>query len=246
MEETIKRLAEWLGGCRRAVFFGGAGVSTESGIPDFRSAHGLYGGAGGRSYEDMLHIRYFQAYPDDFWTFYKKVMLYPDAKPNAAHRALSALEAQGRLRCVLTQNIDGLHQRAGSRRVMELHGSVHSNTCTRCGRSFGLDWVLAYEGTPHCACGGLVRPDIVLYGEPLNPAVIEAAVREVEGCDLLIVGGTSLVVHPAAGLIEYLRPHVPLALINRDPTPYDGRAGLVIRQNIALALDEAARLCGAE
>jgi len=144
---------------------------------------------------------------------------------------------------VLTQNIDGLHQAAGSRKVLELHGSVHRNTCMRCGRQFDLAWVLSQEGTPHCPCGGLVRPDVVLYGEPLDNEVLEAAVRAVRGCDLLIVGGTSLVVHPAAGLVGYLRAGVPLVLINRDETPYDSLAALVIRENIAEVLDEAVRLC---
>ena len=243
MSEAAKQLAKMLEKSKRTVFFGGAGVSTESGIPDFRSAHGLYGGAKGKSYEDMLHIRYFLTSPDEFWAFYKNVMLYPDARPNAAHIALARLEAAGKLDCVLTQNIDGLHQAAGSRKVLELHGSVHRNTCMRCGRQFDLAWVLSQEGTPHCPCGGLVRPDVVLYGEPLDDEVLEAAVRAVRGCDLLIVGGTSLVVHPAAGLVGYLRAGVPLVLINRDETPYDGLATLVIRENIAQVLDEAVRLC---
>ena len=243
MSEAAKQLAKMLEKSKRTVFFGGAGVSTESGIPDFRSAHGLYGGAKGKSYEDMLHIRYFLTSPDEFWAFYKNVMLYPDAKPNAAHVALARLEAAGKLDCVLTQNIDGLHQAAGSRKVLELHGSVHRNTCMRCGRQFDLAWVLSQEGTPHCPCGGLVRPDVVLYGEPLDDEVLEAAVRAVRGCDLLIVGGTSLVVHPAAGLVGYLRAGVPLVLINRDETPYDSLAALVIRENIAEVLDEAVRLC---
>lgn len=243
MSEAARRLAKMLEKSKRAVFFGGAGVSTESGIPDFRSAHGLYGGAKGKSYEDMLHIRYFLTFPDEFWTFYKNVMLYPDAKPNAAHAALARLEAAGKLDCVLTQNIDGLHQAAGSQKVLELHGSVHRNTCTRCGRHFDLVWVLRQPGTPHCPCGGLVRPDVVLYGEPLDEEVLEGAVHAVRGCDLMIVGGTSLVVHPAAGLVVYLRAGVPLALINRDETPYDGLATLVIRENIAQVLDEAVRLC---
>ncbi len=239
MKETVQRLAQMLKESKRTVFFGGAGVSTESGIPDFRSAHGLYGGAKGKSYEDMLHIRYFLSSPDEFWTFYKNVMLYPDAKPNAAHAALARLEAAGKLDCVLTQNIDGLHQAAGSHKVLELHGSVHRNTCMQCGRHFDLAWVLAQEGTPRCPCGGLVRPDVVLYGEPLDEEVLGAAVHAVRGCDLLIVGGTSLVVHPAAGLVSYLRRGVPLVLINRDETPYDGLATLVIRDNIAQVLAEA-------
>lgn len=236
MENELSLLREHLTAAHNAVFFGGAGVSTESGIPDFRSAHGIYAGAQGHSYEEMLSLRYFQNHTDTFWDFYKNVMLYPAAKPNAAHYALAALEKRGVLSAVLTQNIDGLHQAAGSRHVVELHGTVHSNTCLRCGARYDLSYVLAAQGTPHCACGGVLRPDIILYGEPLCEPVLQEAVSAVERCDLLIVGGTSLVVHPAAGLITYRRRGVPLILINRDETPYDDRAQLILRGNIATVL----------
>ena len=245
MTQETEILRQWIAEARNIVFFGGAGVSTASGIPDFRSAHqGIYNTPGGRSYEEMLSHEYFVTHPDEFWDFYRRVMLYPDAKPNAAHLALAELERRGKCKAVVTQNIDGLHQAAGSEKVLELHGSVHRNTCMRCGRQFDLAWVLSQEGTPHCPCGGLVRPDVVLYEESLrDDEVLEAAVRAVRGCDLLIVGGTSLVVHPAAGLVGYLRAGVPLVLINRDETPYDSLAALVIRENIAEVLDEAVRLC---
>ncbi len=239
MEEDLLKLRELLEKSRRIVFFGGAGVSTESGIPDFRSAHGLYNGARGRSYEEMLSLRYFLNHPDSFWDFYRNVMLYPAAKPNDAHYALARLEKRGVLSAVLTQNIDGLHQLAGSRHVVELHGAVRTNTCLRCGKRVSLDEVLKTSGTPHCACGGVLKPDIVLYGEPLNEAVLDEAVTEAENCDLLIVGGTSLMVHPAAGLITYRRQGVPLVLINRDETPYDNRAQLILRQNISSVLKAA-------
>ena len=233
------RLEQMIQKARNVVFFGGAGVSTESGIPDFRSAHGLYTqGDESRSYEDMLSIRYFVNRPDDFWAFYKSVMLYPNAEPNRAHYALARLEKQGKLKAVVTQNIDGLHQKAGSKNVLELHGTVLQNTCLQCGKRYGLDDVLAREGTPHCECGGTLRPDIVLYGEPLNDRVMDAAIRAVMDCDLLIVGGTSLVVYPAAGLLGYRRG-AKLALINRDETPFDNRADLVIRDSIAQVLDDA-------
>ncbi len=214
-------------------------MSTESGIPDFRSAHGLYNRAQGKTYEEMLSIGFFRSQPDAFWQFYKTVMLYPDARPNAGHSALARLEAQGKLKAVLTQNIDGLHQAAGSHNVYELHGSVLRNSCLRCGKTYGLPAVLAQQGTPHCDCGGMLRPDIVFYGEMLDDAVMEASIRAVSRCDLLIVGGTSLTVYPAAGLLQYRGASAKLALLNRDPTPYDRYADLVVRENIASALDGA-------
>ncbi|MDD3214734.1 MAG: NAD-dependent protein deacylase [Eubacteriales bacterium] len=220
------------------VFFGGAGMSTESGIPDFRSAHGIYRQAQGRSYEEMLSIGFFRSRPDDFWRFYKNVMLYPKAKPNAGHLALARLEKQGKLKKVITQNIDGLHQAAGSRDVCEVHGSVHRNSCLACGKTYDLAYVLSQQGTPRCTCGGMLRPDIVFYGEPLDADVMEAAVRAVTRCDLLIVGGTSLTVYPAAGLLDYRRG-AKLALVNRDETPFDQRADLVVRDSIAQVLDAA-------
>ncbi len=234
-----QELAELIQKSKNILFFGGAGVSTASGIPDFRSAYGLYRQQReGRSYEDMLSIRYFLNEPEAFWHFYKTVMLYPDAKPNAAHYALARLESAGRLKAVVTQNIDGLHQAAGSRSVIELHGSVHRNHCLACGKKYGLPYILAAEGVPRCECGGMLRPDVVLYGEPLDDGVMDEAIRAVETCDLMIVGGTSLVVYPAAGLLSY-RNGAKLALINRDETPFDSRADLILREDIARALSEA-------
>ena len=235
-----KTLAEWIQQAKNIVFFGGAGVSTASGIPDFRSAHGLYAGAQGRSYEEMLSHGYFMRHTEDFWRFYCDVMLYPDAKPNPAHLALARLEKQGKLKAVVTQNIDGLHQAAGSRNVLELHGTVHRNLCMRCGHVHDVTYVLGADGIPLCeACGGEIKPDVVLYGEQLDDAVTDAALSAIAQCDLLIVGGTSLVVYPAAGFIRYRCPEAKLVLINRDETAYDQTAQLVIHDDIAKVLDEA-------
>ena len=239
MSEAAATLAKWIKEAQNIVFFGGAGVSTASGIPDFRSAHGIYAGAQGRSYEEMLSHGYFMRHTQSFWRFYKEVMLYPDAQPNGAHRALARLEEQGRLKAVLTQNIDGLHQAAGSRNVYELHGTVHVNSCMRCGQKYTLQDVLAQEDVPKCHCGGTIKPDVVLYGEPLDDDVVQSALDAIRRCDLLIVGGTSLVVHPAAGFITYRKADARLALINRDAPAYDEEAGLVIREDIAEVLEEA-------
>ncbi len=198
----------------------------------------FFGGAEGKTYEEMLSIRFFLNQPDVFWAFYKSVMLHPEAKPNAGHYALARLEAQGTLKAVITQNIDGLHTAAGSRRVYELHGTVHRNRCLACNRVYNLAYVLAAQGTPRCQCGGTLRPDIVFYGEPLGSDVMDAAIRAVMKCDLLIVGGTSLTVYPAAGLLGY-RQGAKLALINLTETPFDQRADLTVRQSTADALDAA-------
>ena len=240
MDEGVLHLRELIEKSHRIVFFGGAGVSTESGIPDFRSAHGIYAGAQGKSYEEMLSHGYFMRHTEAFWRFYKNVMLYPDALPNDAHRVLAMLEHEGKLKAVITQNIDGLHQLSGSRNVLELHGTVHRNFCMRCGAEYGLSEVLSQEDVPVCgSCAGMLKPDVVLYGEQLDTDVLEEAIRQIEMCDLLIVGGTSLMVHPAAGLINYRRRGVPLVLMNRDQTPYDDRADLILRGNIAQVLKEA-------
>ena len=231
MSEAAKQLAKMLEKSKRTVFFGGAGVSTESGIPDFRSAHGLYGGAKGKSYEDMLHIRYFLTSPDEFWAFYKNVMLYPDARPNAAHIALARLEAAGKLDCVLTQNIDGLHQAAGSKNVLELHGSILRAYCSRCRKPYPAYEMNHCQGVPRCTCGGVVRPDIVLYEEPLDMDVMERAVRYIRDAEVLIVGGTSLGVYPAAGLITDYRGR-KMVLVNLSETPYDRYADLIIHEKI--------------
>ena len=243
MTDEVKKLKELIDGTDNIVFFGGAGVSTESGIPDFRSVDGLYHQQWDDPPETILSHTYYERYPEKFFAFYRAKLLCEGAKPNAAHLKLAEWEKEGKLKAVITQNIDGLHQAAGSRKVLELHGSVHRNTCMRCGRQFDLAWVLSQEGTPHCPCGGLVRPDVVLYGEALNEKDLRQAIRYAEEADLMLVAGTSLVVYPAAGLVGYLRAGVPLVLINRDETPYDSLAALVIRENIAEVLDEAVRLC---
>jgi NAD-dependent deacetylase len=223
----------------RIVFFGGAGVSTESGIPDFRSGDGLYGRTGTRyPPEQVLSHSFFVQHPAEFFGYYRSHLLYPDARPNPAHLALARLEQQGRLTAVVTQNIDGLHQAAGSRTVLELHGSVHRNSCQRCGRGYGLDAILASDGVPGCPCGGVIKPDVVLYEEALDPAVMDAAVAHISRADTLIVGGTSLVVYPAAGLVHFFRGD-RLVLINKEPTGYDHLASLVIAEPIGEALGAA-------
>ena len=236
----MEKLKKLIDEHHKIVFFGGAGVSTESGIPDFRSAHGLYSGARGKSYEEMLSDGFFFQHPEEFWKFYRGVMLYPEAKPNPAHQALARLEKQGKLMAILTQNIDGLHQLAGSQNVLELHGSELRNHCMRCGQFYTMAQILRGNKPPVCEhCGGAIKPDVVLYGESLDEEVIEKSIQAIENCDLLIVGGTSLVVYPAAGFIRYKNPKAPLVLLNRDPTPYDGEADLILRGNIADVLSEA-------
>ena len=237
MSEAARQLAKMLEKSKRTVFFGGAGVSTESGIPDFRSAHGLYGGAKGKSYEDMLHIRYFLTSPDEFWAFYKNVMLYPDARPNAAHIALARLEAAGKLDCVLTQNIDGLHQAAGNTEVYELHGTISRAYCMKCGKRHTLEYTLNKDNwkegtwTPLCECGGILKPDVVLYEEGLDTNTIEESVRAISQAQVLIIGGTSLAVYPAASLIDYFRGEA-LVVINKSSTPRDRNADLLIKEPI--------------
>ena len=217
---------------RSIVFFGGAGVSTESGIPDFRSTDGLYRQKWPYPPETILSHSFFEAHPALFFAFYREKMIHPAAQPNPAHDKLAAMEQAGRLRAVITQNIDGLHQAAGSREVLELHGSVHRNHCTRCRRSYTLDELLALPGEiPRCACGGIVKPDVVLYEEPLDEAVLARSIRHLEQADMLIIGGTSLGVYPAAGLIRYFGGR-GLIVINRDPTPADQHATLVLQGNI--------------
>lgn len=217
------------------VFFGGAGVSTESAIPDFRSETGLYKTKNNFSYppEVMLSHSFFMAHPEDFFQFYKEKMIYKDAKPNPAHIALAKLEKLGKLKAVITQNIDGLHQAAGSKNVLELHGSVHRNYCMKCKKTFDLDYILnSPDIVPRCdACGGIVRPDVVLYEEGLDTRVLSQAVHYIENADVLIVGGTSLVVYPAAGLVNHYRGS-KLILINKSSTPYDHYASLVISDSI--------------
>ena len=220
MDEKMRTLQQWIDESQRIVFFGGAGVSTESGIPDFRSVDGLYNQKYAWPPEEILSRTFFDTQPEEFYRFYRDKMLCLDAQPNAAHKKLAELEAAGKLRSVVTQNIDGLHQKAGSQRVWELHGSVQTGT-----------------GVPKCSCGGTVKPDVVLYEEGLDSATIEGAVADIREADLLIIGGTSLAVYPAAGLINYFRGN-RLVLINKSPTPYDGRAGLAINQPIGQVLGQ--------
>ena len=237
MDETIKTLQQWIDESRTIVFFGGAGVSTESGIPDFRSVDGLYNQKYAWPPEQILSRTFFDAQPEEFYRFYRDKMLCLDAQPNAAHKKLAELEAAGRLRSVVTQNIDGLHQLAGSKRVWELHGSVHRNYCMKCRRPFAVTDIKEGTGVPRCACGGTVKPDVVLYEEGLDSATIEGAVADIQAADLLIIGGTSLAVYPAAGLINYYRGS-RLVLINKSPTPYDDRASLAINLPIGEVLGQ--------
>lgn len=236
MEESIATLQQWIDESSRIVFFGGAGVSTESGIPDFRSVDGLYRQQYDEPPETILSHTYFQRRTADFYRFYRAKMLCLDAQPNAAHRKLAELEAAGKLKAVVTQNIDGLHQAAGSQTVYELHGSIHRNYCTQCHAFYGPDFIAGGEGVPLCpVCGGLVKPDVVLYEEGLDQETVKGAVEAIRRADVLIVGGTSLVVYPAAGLINYYGGN-RLVLINRDPTPCDAQADLVIHDSIGRVL----------
>ena len=218
-EKETEQLQKIVDDSRRIVFFGGAGVSTESGIPDFRSAHGLYQQKKqGLSYEEMLSHGYFVRHTAEFYDFLRGVMLYPDAKPNGAHYALAQLERQGKLRAVITQNIDGLHQKAGSRRVLELHGSVLRNHCQTCGTFYGVEAITDSTGVPRCRCGGIIKPDVVLYEEGLDEEVLMAAVSAIRHAEVLIIGGTSLTVYPAAGLVRYYRGN-KLVVINKTELP---------------------------
>ncbi len=228
MVEELQTLKTWLQEAQNIVFFGGAGCSTESGVPDFRSVDGLYHQRYDYPPETILSHSFFVSKTEEFYRFYQDKMLLLDAQPNPAHLALAKLEAMGKLRAVVTQNIDGLHQAAGSKTVFELHGSVHRNYCTKCGKFFDAHYMKAASGVPRCdACGGLIKPDVVLYEEGLDQDVLTGAVRSIEAADLLIIGGTSLVVYPAAGLVRYYQGH-RLVLINKDATPYDSNADLVI------------------
>ncbi|MFQ8600553.1 MAG: NAD-dependent protein deacylase [Oscillospiraceae bacterium] len=231
----LEKLQQLVGQSRKIVFFGGAGVSTESGIPDFRSVDGLYHQQYDDPPETILSHTFYLRYPDKFFRFYRDKMLCLDAKPNAAHRKLAELEQAGRLLAVVTQNIDGLHQQAGSKRVLELHGSVHRNRCESCGRAYDAAFVLESAGVPLCVCGGRVKPDVVLYEEPLDARVLRGAIEAIAQADLLIVGGTSLAVYPAAGLVDYYQGE-HLVLINRSATPLDSRASLLLQERIGKVL----------
>ncbi len=236
MTESAKKLKEMVKESDYIVFFGGAGVSTESGIPDFRSTDGLYHQQYKYPPETILSHTFYESKPEEFFRFYRAKLLAPHAKPNAAHVKLAELERQGKLKAVVTQNIDGLHQAAGSREVMELHGSVHRNYCENCGKFYDLDFMLHAEGVPRCAsCGGRVKPDVVLYEEGLDVETMERAIRYISEADMLVIGGTSLNVYPAAGLIRYYRGD-RLVLINKAAVAADLNADLVITDPIGETL----------
>lgn len=231
MDESVEILKELVSRCDNIVFFGGAGVSTESGIPDFRSVDGLYSQKYDYPPETILSHDFFMKNTSQFYRFYREKMLFPDAEPNDAHRALSELEKKGKVRAVITQNIDSLHQKSGSRNVLELHGSVHRNYCMKCSRFYDLEYIMNSRDIPRCECGGIVKPDVVLYQEGLDNDTIEKAIRYIAQADMLIIGGTSLGVYPAAGLVDYFRGK-DLVLINKGATSRSCKASLVIDRKI--------------
>lgn len=236
-QEEVRKLQEIIDDSRRIVFFGGAGVSTESGIPDFRSAEGIYHQHYKYAPEQVVSHSFFKAHPDVFYEFYKEKMMCLDAEPNAAHRKLAQLEEAGRLTAVITQNIDGLHQKAGSKKVYELHGSIHRNYCQKCGRFYDAAFVKEAPGIPRCGCGGIIKPDVVLYEESLDSMTIEKSVRAIAEADTLIIGGTSLVVYPAAGFIDYFRGR-HLVVINKSATAREVGAQLSISAPIGEILGQ--------
>ncbi len=231
MSSEFDTLKTWVDEAKRLVFFGGAGVSTESGIPDFRSVDGLYNQKYKYPPEEIISATFFRERPEEFFAFYKEKMLPLGFEPNVTHKVLARWEQEGKLAAVVTQNIDGLHQKAGSKNVLELHGSVLRNYCTRCGKSYSAQFVKNSRGIPRCDCGGIVKPDVVLYEESLDSDVMYRAAKAIAAADVLIVAGTSLTVYPAAGMIGYYRGS-RLVLINRDRTPYDGEADLVIHKSL--------------
>lgn len=233
MDSYISKLAELISAGSRIVFFGGAGVSTESGIPDFRSEDGVFSAIRKYGYppEELLSHSFFTRKPDIFYRYYKELLMSTDARPNDAHIALAQLEQMGKLSAIVTQNIDGLHQKAGSKNVFELHGSIHRNYCMKCHRFFDAEYVKNHSGIPYCPCGGMIKPDVVLYEEALDPDVMRGAAKHIQNADMLIIGGTSLQVYPAAGFIDCYSGN-KLVLINKSRTPYDGRADLVINAPI--------------
>lgn len=236
----LETLKQWIEESGNIVFFGGAGVSTESGIPDFRSQDGLYNQEYDYPPETIISHSFYIRNPKEFYRFYKNKMIFTEAKPNAAHLALAKLEQAGKLKAVITQNIDGLHQLAGSKEVLELHGSIHRNYCTRCGKFYGLDAVKEAADVPVCSCGGIIKPDVVLYEEGLDQEVLQKAVRYIRQADMLIVGGTSLTVYPAAGLIDYYQGN-KLVLINKSATARDANADLVMASPIGQVFQECIR-----
>ena len=231
------QLQDWIDQSHYIVFFGGAGVSTESGVPDFRSVNGLYHQKYDVAPEQILSHSYFVQHTEAFFRFYRDKMLLLDAAPNAAHKKLVQLEQAGKLKAVITQNIDGLHQKAGSQNVFELHGSIHRNYCMRCHKSYSAEDIVKSERIPLCACGGIIKPDVILYGEPLNQQILEQSIVAISQADLMIVGGTSLNVYPAAGLLRYFAGKY-LVIINRDSTPADNSADLLIQGKIGEVLSE--------
>lgn len=241
MSTEIEKLTQILRNSNNIVFFGGAGVSTESNIPDFRSANGLFNARLNMtlSPEQLVSHTYFIRFPEEFFNFYKAKLIYPEAKPNGAHIALANLEEMGKLKAIITQNIDGLHQEAGSKNVFELHGSIHRNYCIKCNDSYDMDFILNSKGIPTCPkCSGTVRPDVVLYEEGLDESVLKGAIDAISKADTLIIGGTSLVVYPAANLINYFKGK-NLVLINKSITSADSKADLVIHDSIGKVLSEA-------
>lgn len=235
--EQIQKLSQIIQDAKRVVFFGGAGVSTESGIPDFRSEDGLYRQKYRFSPEQILSHTFFVQNPEEFFEFYRDKMIYLDAKPNAAHQKLAQWEKAGKVSAVITQNIDGLHQMAGSKHVLELHGSIHRNTCMNCGAHYSVQDILQSTGIPRCSCGGIVKPDVVLYEESLDENVLMESIQEIRQADVLLIGGTSLQVYPAAGLIRYFQgDHI--VLINKSSTPADNNADLVISGSIGEVLSQ--------
>jgi NAD-dependent deacetylase len=238
--DAIALLRDMIDRSENIVFFGGAGVSTESGIPDFRSEDGHFAAIGrfGDPPEVLLSHPYFMAKTERFYAYYKSALLVTDVQPNRAHLALAELERRGKLKAVVTQNIDGLHQAAGSKNVFELHGSIYRNHCMKCGKPYDAAYIKMSGGVPRCVCGGIVKPDVVLYGEGLDNRTVQGAAAHIAGADMLVVGGTSLVVYPAAGLVDYYKG-TKLVLINKSQTPYDARADLVISDSIGRVLGDA-------
>ena len=237
MSKEQEQLLQWINESDNTVFFGGAGVSTESKIPDFRSVDGLYKQNYDYPPETILSHSFYIRNPEEFYRFYRDKMLFPDAEPNAAHIALANLEKQGKLKAVITQNIDGLHQKAGSKEVLELHGSVLRNHCTHCHKFYSLEDILAMDGVPHCECGGIIKPDVVLYEESLDNNVIQQSIQAISEADMLIIGGTSLVVYPAASFIDYFHGKY-LVVINMDSTSRDSMADLVIHEPIGKVMEQ--------
>ncbi|WP_407424182.1 NAD-dependent protein deacylase [Methanobrevibacter sp.] len=235
----INQLQEIIDSSDNIVFFGGAGVSTESGIPDFRSESGIFKSLEkyGDTPENLVSHSYYMSNTEEFFEYYKENLIFKDAKPNPAHLKLAELEKRGKLKAVITQNIDGLHQKAGSENVLELHGSIHRNYCQICGKEYDLNYILESNGIPRCECGGIVKPDVVLYEEPLNNSILSFSIDYIQNAETLIIGGTSLVVYPAAGLINYFNGE-NLVLINKSETPYDDAASLVINDAIGETLSQ--------